>query len=354
MLDSQARIVEPPQRIGVPTGDAAGAERAVGFRFRVLWSTLFVALESAKSAVSPIALSDLPTSDLPATGNFCDSETRRTSEGTQDSGSTVQWEMVIPKMARPSSRIAAVTEIAPRAAPRPEPLTLHASDSPDSVPQLDSARRRAFRLRPGAASLAAKLVVGGALAAGIATPILLRVYRSQPQDTIDAANREAETRGGGWMREASAPTGAQQPRQLVLYRPSLAATDCRLEFTWRVSDRALAWTFRAKDTDNYYAMAIKALRPGPTPALSVEHFTVYQGIESSHSSKVLILGESSSALQIRMDVSGATFKLYLEGNAADYWTDNRLGAGRLGFLEQPDQPAAVESVRMSFSQAGGA
>jgi hypothetical protein len=226
---------------------------------------------------------------------------------------------------------------------------VYAPDLPDSVPQLNGARQRAFRLRLGAPSLAAKLLLGGVLAAGIATPILIRVYHSQPQDT---ANREAETRGGGWMRESSAPTGAQQPRQLVLYRTSLGATDCRLEFTWKVSHRPLAWTFRAKDPDNYYAMAIKALRPGPTPALSVEHFTVYQGVESPHSSKVFILGESSSALQIRMDVSGATFKLYLEGNAADYWTDNRLGAGGLGFLEQADQPAEVESVRMSFSLAG--
>jgi len=354
MLDSQARIVEPPQRIGLPTGEAASAERAVGFRFRVLWSTLFVALESAKSTVPPIAIDEFPASDLTATGNLPDREVPRASERTQDSGSTVQWEMVIPKMARPSSRISAITEIAPRAVSRPAPLPLHASDSPDSVPQLDTARRWAFRFRPGAPSLAAKLLLGGVLAAGIATPILIRVYRAQPQATIDAANREAEHRGGGWMREASAPTGAPQPRQLVLYRPSLAATDCRLEFTWKVSDRALAWTFRAKDPNNYYAMAIKALRPGPAPALSVEHFTVYQGIESPHSSKVLILGENSSVLQIRMDVNGATFKLYLEGNAADYWTDNRLGAGGLGFLEQPDQPAAVESVRMSFSQAGGA
>jgi hypothetical protein len=252
--------------------------------------------------------------------------------------------MVIPKMARPSSRIAAITESAPPPVPRPEPLALHAAEAPDSVPQLQTARHWTFRL-----SLAGKLLLGGALVAGIATPILLRVYRPHSQASVEAA-----TRGGSWMRESSAPIGAKLARQLVLYRPSLGATDCRLEFTWKVSDRALAWTFRAKDTDNYYAMAIKALRSGPSPALSVEHFTVYQGIESPHSSKVLILAENSPALQIRMDVSGATFKLYLEGNAADYWTDNRLSAGGLGFLEQPDQPADVERVRMSFSQVGGA
>ena len=349
MLDSQARIVEPRRPIGLTSGDAGDGDRAVSFEFRVQWSTLFVALESAKSTVPVVAFHepDGPLADArdykPATGE--DELTPRVSEGTRDSGSSVQWEMVIPKMARPSSKISAITESGPPPpVPRPEPLALHAAEAPDSVPQLQTARHWTFRL-----SLAGKLLLGGALAAGIATPILLRVYRPHPQASVEAA-----TRGGSWMRESSAPIGAKLARQLVLYRPSLGATDCRLEFTWKVSDRALAWTFRAKDTDNYYAMAIKALRPGPSPALSVEHFTVYQGIESPHSSKVLILAENSPALQIRMDVSGATFKLYLEGYAADYWTDNRLATGGLGFLEQPDQPADVERVRMSFSQVGGA
>jgi hypothetical protein len=347
MLDSQARIVEPRRPIGLTSGDAGDGDRAVSFEFRVQWSTLFVALESAKSTVPVVAFHepDGPLADARGYKPANDDDLApRVSEGTKDSGSTVQWEMVIPKMARPSSRIAAITESAPPPVPRPEPLALHAAEAPDSVPQLQTARHWTFRL-----SLAGKLLLGGALVAGIATPILLRVYRPHSQASVEAA-----TRGGSWMRESSAPIGAKLARQLVLYRPSLGATDCRLEFTWKVSDRALAWTFRAKDTDNYYAMAIKALRSGPSPALSVEHFTVYQGIESPHSSKVLILAENSPALQIRMDVSGATFKLYLEGNAADYWTDNRLSAGGLGFLEQPDQPADVERVRMSFSQVGGA
>lgn len=350
MLDSQARIVEPSRRMGVSAGDAIDAERAVNFQFQVRWSTLFVALESAKSTVPPSARNEPTVPDFPVARNATEREAPRVSDGNADSGSTVQWEMVIPKMARPSSRISSIAEIAPPPpVSRPVPLTLHAADSPGSVPPLPTPRRRELRLRFGAASLAVKLLLGGALAAVVAIPILLRVYSSPPQASVDAS-----IRGGGWMREPSAPVGAQQARQLVLYRPSLGATDCRLEFTWKVSDRAVAWTFRAKDADNYYAMAIKALRPGPSPTLSVEHFTVYQGIESPHAGKVLILGENNPALQVRMDVSGATFKLYLEGNAADYWTDNRLGAGSLGFLEQPDQPAEVQFVRMSFSQAGGA
>src|SRR5271166_907989 len=103
MLDSQARIVEPPRRIGLTAGDPGDAERAVSFPFRVQWSTLFVALESSKSTVPVVAFHEHPVSDFPATKNVRDNGAPRVSEGTakpqeQPSGSTVQWEMVIPKM----------------------------------------------------------------------------------------------------------------------------------------------------------------------------------------------------------------------------------------------------------------
>lgn len=354
MLDSQARTVEPARRIGIPTGDPGDGERAVSFRFRVLWSTLFVALEAAKTTPPPIALHEIPPGDPPAARNAAPSVGEGIKSPAQSSGSTVQWEMVVPKMVRSSARISPAPEMAPPPLPRLSPGTVQPTGPPpalvpdteaDLFARLHATRRWSFRFRP----LAAKLLLAGALLAAVTIPVLMRAYHPPAHASTGQA-----TRGGGWMRETSAPVGAKQERQLVLYRPSLGATDCRLEFTWKVSDRALAWTFRAKDKENYYAMAIRSLRQGPSPALSVEHFTVYRGVESPHASKVLILSGNSPDLQIKMDVSGGTFKLYLEGNAADYWTDNRLVAGGLGFLEQPDQPAQVQSVRISFSQAGGA
>jgi hypothetical protein len=359
MLDSKARIVEPTRRTGMPTGEAGDAEQAVSFRFPVRWSTVFAA-----NPASPPALQENQNEIVSPNVS---AGTRKLHDNSHEPnfGSSAQWEMVVPKMVRSSPRISATIEIVPPPIPRPAARTLQPVELPrnskphitrDAVPPLERPRRQApgWRRRTAtltaslAASLAAKLFLG-ALAASVAIPVLMRVYRPEPEASIGSS-----TRGGAWMREISAPAGSKQARQLVLYRPSAGATDCRLEFTWKVSDRALAWTFRAKDKANYYAMAIKALRPGPFAAVSVEHFTVYQGIESQHANKVLILPDNSPALQIKLDVSGATFKLYLEGNAADHWTDNRLTAGALGFLEQPDLPAVVESVRLWFSPAGGA
>lgn len=335
MLDSQAKFVEPSRRIGVPDGD-----QPIKFPFRVQWSTLFVALESAKLTVPPVALSTLPLPEpapIPKTA----------------SGPSVQWEMVIPKMDRPVAKAAIASEPIPPALreplPRPEPLPVPSAPAPTSVLQIGTERHWVFRMKPGALSFAGKLVVGGTLTAAVSIALVLRGYFPHSPASV-----ETGTRSGGWMRESSTPLGAIQPRQLVLYRPSLGATDCRLEFTWKVSDHALAWTFRAKDPENYYAMAIRALPPGPSTALSVEHFAVYQGVEGPHASKVLLLGETTTnlAVHVKMDVSGSTFKLYLEGNAADSWSDNRLAAGGLGFLEQPDQPVDVDRVRMSFSESG--
>ena len=151
------------------------------------------------------------------------------------------------------------------------------------------------------------------------------------------------------MRERVASDGVRQGRQLVLYRPSLNAADGRLEFTWRVDEKGVGWVFRAKDVNNYYAARIKVVRPGPAATLAVEHFTVYQGAESAHSEKVLAFSRSVPVLSIRMEVAGPSFTLYLQGSAAEYWSDTRLTTGGVGFYEERNRPAEVQSLRMSFS-----
>ena len=155
---------------------------------------------------------------------------------------------------------------------------------------------------------------------------------------------------GGWVRDPVARTepGYKQLRQLVLYRPSMNAKDCRLEFTWPVGTLGVGWVFRAKDRGNYYAMRIKVVKPGPSPTMSVEHFTVYHGVEGGHSEKVLVFSRNEPALRIRMEVAGPAYTLYLQGNATEYWNDTRLSAGGLGFFEERNQGVEVQSVRMLF------
>ena len=207
MLDSQARIVESPRRIGV-SGDAGDAERAVDFHFQVLWSTLFIALESAKLTVPAVALSEFP---VPEPAPIL---SPRSNEARTETGSTVQWEMVIPKMARPVSRITAAPEPAPPPPPRPEPLPIPHAGAPSSVLQIGTERHWVFRMRPGTLSFTSKLIIGGALAAGVSIPIVLRGYLPHTPASVETA-----TRSGSWMREPSTPAGANQAAPISSLSP---------------------------------------------------------------------------------------------------------------------------------------
>jgi hypothetical protein len=287
-------------------------EEAVDFRFSITWSTLLAPSSTAQEVQSAKATFALTSVSVPA----------------------AQWEMVVPKLVR---------------APAPR-QSVAASDQ--SFPNLYPAPLFQPRGRNGWI-----LLFGAALLAAIVVPVWRQTMPTRSK--AKAVEVATDTRSGGWVRESTsgADSGANQARQLVLYQPSLSATNGQLEFTWKVDDPGVGWIFRAKDVANYYAVRIKVISHAPSLKLSVEHFTVHLGNEGSHSEKVLLFPRNDPALRVRMDVAGPSFTLYLQGNAVDYWTDTRLASGGFGFYEEWHQAAEVRSVRMSFpknSASGGA
>jgi hypothetical protein len=155
----------------------------------------------------------------------------------------------------------------------------------------------------------------------------------------------------GWTRQhVTAGIGMKQDRQLVVYRPSLDATDSVLEFGWNPSSKTVGWVFRARDAANYYAMRLKVLGSGSTATMWAEHFTVSGGTESPHYERLVPFPGDDSKLRVKMDVVGSTFTLYLQGSAEDYWSDSAFSSGGLGFFEERNQPSDVQAVRISFSK----
>lgn len=326
---------DPQVRPAEPMFPADLTESPVPFRFSLAWSSVFVLLEPAKS---PQILTPLGSRSREVAAAVA--EPPRAAELQKPAlGSKVNWEMVVPKMNRP--------------APRPEPATLKAPP-PVSAPNFYTASEPVLSRRSGPLSFGIKLVLGTAVVTAILVAFWLRTGTPRQPEMIEVTSAMGE---GGWMRERVAvDAGLKQGRQLVLYRPSLSAADCRLEFTWRVDERGIGWVFRAKDTANYYAARLKVLRPGPAPTLSVEHFTVYQGVESAHEEKALSFSRNAPVLMVRMDAIGPSFTLYLQGSAADYWTDTRMKTGGVGFFEERNHPADAQALRISFSTpaSGGA
>jgi hypothetical protein len=153
---------------------------------------------------------------------------------------------------------------------------------------------------------------------------------------------------GGWSRRSILPQG----RMMSVYEPSREESDYRIEFGWLPDAKGVGWVFRTRDAGDYYATRISMLQPGPRIVLVVEHFSVFGGVESAHSRRVVPLGSSSGLVRVRMDAIGPVFTLSLQGSAADYWTDARLDSGPLGFYDERGQRPEVQSLRFTLVKKG--
>jgi hypothetical protein len=151
----------------------------------------------------------------------------------------------------------------------------------------------------------------------------------------------------GWSTEwASDTVGSRRARQITLYRPSAHMTDYQMQFTGQIESKALGWVFRLSDTRNYYAMKIETLRPG---AMAITHFAVVDGRESSYAQRPLTVdARPGAAYRVKLDVNGPRFTVSIAGEPVDFWTDNRLKSGAVGFMNERDERGATSSVQFSF------
>jgi len=290
-------MLESQTSLAVGTRETDESERPVNFQFSITWSFLFAV---------PVA-----------------------SKATSAAIQTADRNRIAPAVLRPD--------------PCPTPSEPETLEQP--IPSLQSLPP--FYSRP---SSVPKLFLAAAVLVAIGVPVWRHAHPTQLKPK--SAQLEMEPRGGGWIRVAASNTdaGNSEARALNIYQPSVDTRNGQFEFTWTADSQGAAWVFRAKDIANYYAVRMKVLSETPSLRLSVDHFTVYLGNEGAHSEKVLDLPRNSSLLRIKMDVSGPSFTLYLDGNAVDYWTDARLTSGGFGFLEERHQAPAVRAVRMSLAE----
>jgi hypothetical protein len=160
-------------------------------------------------------------------------------------------------------------------------------------------------------------------------------------------NRAVSMGEQGWSTEwASDVAGSKRGRQLTLYRPSTGMSDYQLQFVGQIENKAMGWVFRAADTKNYYGMKIEQLRPG---AMAITHFAVVEGRESSYSQKPLALdARPGTPYRVMLDVNGPRFTINLQGEPVEFWTDNRLKTGAVGFMNERDERGVSSSVQFSF------
>jgi hypothetical protein len=151
----------------------------------------------------------------------------------------------------------------------------------------------------------------------------------------------------GWVTEwASDEGGSRRRRQISLYRPSMHLSDYQMQFNGQIESKAIGWVFRAADTKNYYGMKIESDKNG---AVRYTRFAVVHGFESRLEQKALpFKARVDTIYNVKLEATGPHFSVYIQGEPVDLWTDNRIKAGALGFMNEADESGRTNSVRISF------
>jgi hypothetical protein len=325
--------MSPPQANTLLYDSGRPPDYPVRFRFRVTWTCLSAKGTSPRTAAPETH--SVFTAPAPPAIQPQQAIVPRPRAHAKDSAA--QWEMVIPKMARPAPR----TAPPPPAKPAPAPVN---QSTPALYMHAEPYASRIWK----ALSLEWKYILIPAVLLGGGMWAWRKI--DTPKPVVTRVETPARVPDGGWVRKDAYLAGARQGRQIVLYGPTRDESNYRIEFSWIPDAAGVGLVFRVRDTANYYAGRLRLVQSKPSTALTVEHFAVSNGIEGRHSEKTITLLKSEPSVRVRQEASGPVFTLYVQDSPVDYWTDQRFTAGGLGFFEERKQQANVQSIRFALSK----
>lgn len=148
-----------------------------------------------------------------------------------------------------------------------------------------------------------------------------------------------------WSYDAS---GFVRPGPLAIYKPTEDLSDYRFEFLEEIDQKALGCAFRAADLDNYYAVKLVVVRPGPLPLVHLVRYPVIKGKEGRHLEKPLpFTTRPDTVYRVMVDVRGSDFTIMVQGQVVDFWSDNHLHEGGVGFFCGRGERARLRWVEVS-------
>ncbi|MBI1792314.1 MAG: hypothetical protein HYR60_32735 [Acidobacteria bacterium] len=307
------------------------------FSFPVKWDSVTAGL---RTTGFPFISDDKPSPVAPVATTAIAARSVVTAPApSPDAPEVREWEMVLPRVERP---------------PSPPAPVLPAIPPPPREPVFDLGTESALGRRWRETPLLLKIVLLLSLGTGIvwkAGPLLL----DEPGARKPAGSTLLSMGEGGWFTEwASDAAGSQRGRQLTLYRPSLGLKDYAMDFRGVIDRKSLGWVFRAADSANYYAVKIEIIRPGSIPEVALTRLVVVKGVEVDRTRKMLpVLVRNDTVYQVRLDAMGPKFALAVQGQAVDFWTDDRLKSGGVGFLNEREERARIVSFRIIAPSAVG-
>jgi hypothetical protein len=158
---------------------------------------------------------------------------------------------------------------------------------------------------------------------------------------------EWTNRGGSAPAWTSDPSGFVRPAALALYRPSAGMVDYQMQFIGTIDKKGLSWVARAADFNNYYAIRLAVLKPGPLPTIGVTRYAVIHGVPQKRVTTPLLLrAQADTIYHVKLDIQGDRYTLWVQDQPVDSWSEPRLGRGSIGFFSEPDAGSRIASVHV--------
>lgn len=149
-----------------------------------------------------------------------------------------------------------------------------------------------------------------------------------------------------WSYDAA---GFVHPGPLAVFKPTLDMSDYRFAFLGEIDQRAMGCAFRAEDLNNYYALKFVVVRPGPLPLVHMVRYAVINGKQTSRVEKPLPLTVRPDMLyRVEVNAHGGDFTIMAQGQVVDFWSDNRLPRGGVGFFCNRGERARLHWVEVSY------
>ena len=222
-------------------------------------------------------------------------------------------------------------------------------NGPTGVPVID---RMGLTAKLGGSGAATAMASGAAASEGFLAALRNMIPSRAPMRLKDdfRAGLDSWVGGIGAAADWTMANGAIQPGRLRIWEPSVSLANYKLEFEAQIDHKAVNWTYRSLNLDNFYANKIVMKRPG---SLEIVRYAVLDGREQIRTKlPIPLMNFTQSLYRIQMQVRGDQFTTLLNGQVVDTWTDNRLRRGGVGFFSEPGERSSIHWVNVNEERGG--
>lgn len=133
----------------------------------------------------------------------------------------------------------------------------------------------------------------------------------------------------------------------ALHPATLRLDDYRFDFYTELPDKGVGWTVRARDARNYYAYRMTPVPNDDEVAYQLERWAVIDGqAEQPKPEPLAVPAEMirEGTNMISVIARGGALTTLVNGFGVDFWREDKLASGGVGFLAEEGDPPAIHKM----------